>query len=118
MNNLPNAQIVPIGKAAEILGVSIDTLRRWDKAGKVTSVRPDGKDRYFNVAELEKIKANKALSISEASKKLGVSSSTLRRYEKRGILRPKRNDQGERVYDQDLIQNFNIPASPVRSEEH
>jgi site-specific DNA-methyltransferase (adenine-specific) len=34
MGNLYN-----IGKAAEILGVSQDTLRRWDNSGKFKSMR-------------------------------------------------------------------------------
>ncbi len=117
MSSLPTTQIVPIGKAAEILGVSIDTLRRWDRAGKITSVRPGGKDRYFNVAELEKINQSKPLSISEASKRLGISSSTLRRYEQRGVITPQRNDQGERVYDDDLIQNFSRNLIPKGGQE-
>ena len=38
---------VSIGKAAKILGVSRDTLRRWEKAGKITSNRtPRGHRRY------------------------------------------------------------------------
>jgi DNA (cytosine-5)-methyltransferase 1 len=51
-----NYKLMPIGRAAEILGVSIDTLRRWDKQGIIRSVRPDGKNRYFSLSELESIK--------------------------------------------------------------
>lgn len=32
-------KLLPIGKTAKLLGVSIDTLRRWDKSGKFFSVR-------------------------------------------------------------------------------
>ena len=35
---------VPIGTAATALGVSVDTLRRWEKAGRVTFER-DAADR-------------------------------------------------------------------------
>ena len=36
-----------IGEAAKMLGVSIPTLRRWDKEGKLTAVRtPSGHRRY------------------------------------------------------------------------
>jgi predicted site-specific integrase-resolvase len=38
MKNLPNNSLkkfVKIGEAAAKLGVSIDTLRRWEKTGKI-----------------------------------------------------------------------------------
>lgn len=38
---------VGIGQAARILGVSIETLRRWEKVGKLKSERtPSGHRRY------------------------------------------------------------------------
>ncbi len=40
---------ITISKASEILGVSIDTIRRWDKAGRLTAYRFDNKNRYFDV---------------------------------------------------------------------
>ena len=47
-----NKDLISIGKAAELLGVSVDTLRRWDKLGIITSIRPNGKTRYFSLAEI------------------------------------------------------------------
>lgn len=40
-------KLVPIGKAAEYLGVSIDTVRRWNEKGLLYSARPDGKKQIF-----------------------------------------------------------------------
>ncbi len=71
--------VVLISQAADILGVSIDTVRRWDKAGILDSSRPDGKNRHFSVEELERVKLEQPLSISEAAQMLKVSASTLRR---------------------------------------
>lgn len=48
-------QHIPIGKAAEMVGVSIDTLRRWDKSGKVQSYRSPGGHRYFLQSDLEEV---------------------------------------------------------------
>ena len=48
--------MVPISKAAEILGVSIDTVRRWEKAGKITAERSEGGHRLFSVDKLETYK--------------------------------------------------------------
>ncbi len=44
-----------IGKAAEYLGVSIDTLRRWEKKEKVKSTRSPGGHRYFTKEELDNV---------------------------------------------------------------
>lgn len=46
---------IPIGKAAEMIGVSIDTLRRWDKSGKITSRRSPGGHRYFLKEDLDDV---------------------------------------------------------------
>src|SRR4051795_2219994 len=34
-----------LGEAARAIGVSVDTLRRWDRAGKVATVRDDRNQR-------------------------------------------------------------------------
>jgi len=47
------AGLLSIGGAAEFLGISIDTLRRWEKKGKVVAFRSPGGHRYF---EKEKLK--------------------------------------------------------------
>ncbi|MFH1958952.1 MAG: helix-turn-helix domain-containing protein [Patescibacteria group bacterium] len=46
--------LIKIGEAAELLGVSIDTLRRWDKAGKFLSVRTGSKGhRFYRFSDIE-----------------------------------------------------------------
>jgi excisionase family DNA binding protein len=98
--------LVSISQAASILNVSIDTVRRWDKNGTLKSSRPDGKNRFFAVKDLEAIKFSQPLTISEASEQLGVSVSTLRRLEKKGLIEPERNGNGERLYDKQALQTF------------
>src|SRR3989344_5854426 len=99
MSDLPNKKLVSISEAAKILGVSIDTVRRWDKNGILHSQRPNGKDRYFSLEELEKIKLAQPLSISEAAQLLGISTTTLRRLEKKGQIRCHKGAGGERFFD-------------------
>jgi len=41
-------------EASEDLGVSIMTLRRWDKDGKIKSIRTPGGTRRFGVLDYEK----------------------------------------------------------------
>ena len=46
--------LLSVGDAAEYLGVSIQTLRRWDSSGKLKSFRrPASKYRYYRLADLE-----------------------------------------------------------------
>src|SRR5258706_157311 len=118
-DSLPNktAKLVPISEAAEILGVSIDTIRRWDKEGTLHSERPNGKDRYFSVDELEKVKLGKPLSISEVAERLHISQSTLRRIEKKGFIKPKRDTNGERVYTQNSLEEFLSSSYFLRKKE-
>ena len=44
-----------IGASAKYLGVSIDTLRRWDKKGKLASHRSLGGHRYFLKEDLDNV---------------------------------------------------------------
>ncbi len=48
-----NSKLILISEAAKILGVSIDTVRRWDQKGILHSKRADGKNRYFSIDELD-----------------------------------------------------------------
>ena len=109
--------IVSISQAADVLGVSIDTIRRWDKSGILRSTRPDGKNRYFSVSDLERLKFHKPLNISEVAEQLNVSPSTLRRLEKKGIIKPERNEAGERVYDRKSLEGFLQSEYFVRQKE-
>lgn len=46
--------LLTIGESAKILGVSQDTLRRWDKSGKLVAVRKKGgTHRYYTKKDLE-----------------------------------------------------------------
>ena len=106
-NSLPKQKkLIPISEAAKTLGVSIDTVRRWDKTGILHSTRQGGKNRYFSPNELEKHKTDQPLPISEAATMLGISATALRRLETRELLKPTRNRAGERVYSKDSLNSF------------
>src|SRR3989344_8725438 len=105
--NLPKAEkLVSISEAAEFLSVSLDTIRRWDKNGTLHSQRPNGKDRYFSIDELENKKLSTALSITEAAHRLGISPSTLRRLEQKKLIKPNRATSGERIYTREILEAF------------
>ena len=47
-------KLFKISEAAEILGVSIDTLRRWDESGKLTAIKKEGgTHRYYREKDIE-----------------------------------------------------------------
>lgn len=45
-------RLVPIGEAADALGASIATLRRWESEGKISAVRTPGGQRRYDLAKL------------------------------------------------------------------
>jgi molybdopterin-binding protein len=44
-----------LGDAARSIGVSVDTLRRWDRAGKLTTVRDERNRRRVPPSEVERL---------------------------------------------------------------
>ena len=48
--------MLSIKEASEFLGISIDTLRRWERVGKITSMRTQGGHRRYDKKELIKFK--------------------------------------------------------------
>jgi molybdopterin-binding protein len=49
------ANDVPLGDAAKTLGVSVDTLRRWDRAGKLETVRDARNRRLVPAREIARL---------------------------------------------------------------
>ncbi|MBI4599255.1 MerR family DNA-binding transcriptional regulator [Candidatus Uhrbacteria bacterium] len=45
---------VRIGVAAQMLGVSVQTLRNWEKSGKLRAERSVGKQRYYGLENLKR----------------------------------------------------------------
>ncbi len=45
--------LISISEAAGMLGVSIDTLRRWDQSGKLTSIKSAGGHRKYYKSQIE-----------------------------------------------------------------
>ncbi len=52
-----------ISEAAYLLGVSTDTLRRWEKEGKITSTRTEGGHRRYDLTDILKDKEDDGLTI-------------------------------------------------------
>jgi putative resolvase len=65
---------VSIGKAAQELGVTKETLRRWEKAGKVTSGRTPKGHRRYDLTKLQNIASKKTISPKKTIAYARVSS--------------------------------------------
>ena len=50
---------IRIGQAAELLGVGVDTLRRWEADGRLTTVRSAGGQRTVPIPELSRLLAER-----------------------------------------------------------
>ncbi len=48
---------LPLGQAAHAIGVSVDTLRRWDRAGKLETTRDARNQRRVPRREIERLTA-------------------------------------------------------------
>jgi len=106
----PSSDLLPIRQAAEFLHVSVDTVRRWEKEGTLKAQRSNGGHRLFSRQQLENFKNKRPLKISEVAALLGVSTSTLRRHEKRGLITPQIDDKGRRLYSRQAIDLYKKAA--------
>ena len=52
---------VTAARAARMLGISLDTLRRWDRAGKIRVERDDANRRVVPVSEVERLRGTDGL---------------------------------------------------------
>ncbi len=46
---------IRVGQAAEMLGVSVETLRRWESEGRLAMERSDGGQRVVEVVEITRL---------------------------------------------------------------
>jgi molybdopterin-binding protein len=46
---------IRIGQAAELLGVGVETLRRWELEGRLATTRTDGGQRQVAIAEVTRL---------------------------------------------------------------
>src|SRR4051812_22659330 len=53
-------QLYSAREAAAALGISLDTLRRWDKAGRIEVKRDAGNRRVVEAAEIDRVRGGAA----------------------------------------------------------
>jgi len=58
-------RMLRIGEAAELLGVGVDTLRRWEADGRLETVRTEGGQRLVALGEVSRLLAERRRSTSD-----------------------------------------------------
>jgi molybdopterin-binding protein len=53
-------QAYSIGEASRMLGVSVDTIRRWDREGRIETTRDRGNRRVVAATEIERLRGPEA----------------------------------------------------------
>jgi len=72
---MPRQQLLPAAEAARRLGVSLDTLRRWDRDGKIKTRRDAANRRLVPLAEVERLASRDAHTLSARNRFRGVVAS-------------------------------------------
>lgn len=62
---MPSGQVLRMGQAAEMLGVTVETVRRWESEGRLETVRSPGGQRLIPIAEVTRLLAERRRSGSD-----------------------------------------------------
>jgi molybdopterin-binding protein len=65
-------QLFTAREAASALGISLDTLRRWDKVGRIEVQRDAGNRRVVAAAEIDRLRGDRAAHLSARNRFRGV----------------------------------------------
>ena len=60
------SNLLTVSEAAELLGVSTKTIRRWESEGRIKSIRTEGGHRRFTVSDLIGNKQDNSLTVAYA----------------------------------------------------
>ncbi len=52
---MKNKEIIAIREASNLLGVCQETLRRWEREGKIKTIKTLGKHRRYLMKDIEKL---------------------------------------------------------------
>jgi molybdopterin-binding protein len=77
-------ELVRIGEVAKALGVSVDTLRRWEANGRIAFVRR-GSQRYLPAAELRELIASHSTTAGKTSARNRMAGTVVA-IEKDGVM--------------------------------
>lgn len=65
-------QLLPAAEAARRLGISLDTLRRWDRDGKIRTERDSANRRVVPAEEVDRLRPHEERDLSARNRFRGV----------------------------------------------
>ncbi len=65
-------QMLPASDAARRLGISLDTLRRWDRSGRIRTERDAANRRLVPLTEIERLRGEERGSLSARNRLRGT----------------------------------------------
>jgi len=60
-------KLISVGEVAELKAVSVDTVRRWEREGKIKSIRTDGGHRRYKLSDFVEQKLGKTIAYARVS---------------------------------------------------
>jgi molybdopterin-binding protein len=69
---MSDRDVYTASEAARALGISLDTLRRWDRAGRIKTRRDDANRRLVPAREIARLKGVEAADLSARNRFHGV----------------------------------------------
>jgi len=67
-------QVYTASEAAKRLGISLDTLRRWDRDGRIETSRDSGNRRVVSAKEIDRLKGERGTHFSARNRLRGTVS--------------------------------------------
>jgi len=58
--------MLPVGEAARALGISVDTLRRWERSGRIATERDSANRRVVSQDEVDRLGGHTAIPVDRA----------------------------------------------------
>ena len=96
-----NDRTIRIGQAAELLSVSVETIRRWETDGRLATTRTSGGQRLVLIADVSRLMAERRRTATDPTI---VAQSARNRFA--GIITSIRRD--------DIVAQVEVMAGPHR----
>ena len=67
-----NREVYSVSEAARALGISLDTLRRWDRQGRIRVQRDAANRRVVSAREVERLRGSEEQTLSARNRLEGI----------------------------------------------
>lgn len=114
-----NDHFISIGQVAKLFGTSTETIRQWEKAGCLSSQKPDGKNRLFSPTDIRELQRRQPMTVTKAAAYLNIPTPRLRELEAARQLKPSYQSDNCRVYTKNDLDQYlaNQPILNKHSEK-